>query len=88
MENKLDSIGSRKGKTFTGVVKSTKMNKTIIVEVIQLWRHPLYKKAVRRTRRFAAHNEIAGIAVGDHVTISETKPISKTKHFRIIEKIK
>lgn len=77
---------SQGGKTFTGVVVSTKMNKTIIVEVTWRWRHPLYKKAIRKTKRFAAHNERSDIAVGDHVTIRETKQMSKTKHFRVVTK--
>lgn len=72
------------GKTFTGVVMSTKMNKTIIVEVTRLWRHPLYKKAIHKTKRFAVHSERNDSAVGDHVTIRETKKMSKTKHFRVV----
>lgn len=72
------------GKTFTGVVVSTKMNKTIIVEVTRLWRHPLYKKAIRKKKRFAVHNERDDSTVGDHVTITETKQMSKTKHFRVV----
>lgn len=71
-------------KTLTGVVVSTKMNKTIIVEVTRLWRHPLYKKAIRKRKRFAVHSERGDVAVGDHVTITETKKMSKTKHFRLV----
>lgn len=75
---------SQSGKTFTGVVVSTKMNKTVIVEVTRLWRHPLYKKAIHKRKRFAVHSERTDIAVGDHVTIRETNQMSKTKHFRVI----
>lgn len=71
---------------LTGTVVSVAMDKTIIVEVIRLSRHPLYKKTVKRTKNFAAHCEEADIAVGDHVRIAETKPMSKTKHFTFVAK--
>lgn len=70
-----------------GNVVSTKMSKTIIVEVTRTRAHPVYKKTVRRSKRFAAHNEIDGIAVGDSVRIAQTKPMSKTKHFKVAEKL-
>lgn len=75
------------GRTMTGKVISTKMNKTVIVEVIRTFAHKLYKKTVRRRHRFAAHNEMADIAVGDSVKMKETVPISKRKHFIVIEKL-
>ena len=74
------------GKIFDGVVVATKNIKTVIVTVTSTHRHPLYKKAVKTTRRFAAHNDSLTLAVGDHVRIKETRPISKTKHFRVLEK--
>lgn len=77
-----------KGKIFTGVVVSAKTPKTVIVAIVSMHRHPLYKKAVRKTRRFAAHNESLALAIGDNVRIQETKPISKTKHFIVLEKVK
>jgi small subunit ribosomal protein S17 len=77
-----------KGKIFTGEVVSAKTPKTVIVAIISMHRHPLYKKAVRKTRRFAVHNESLTLAVGDTVRIQETKPISKTKHFIVLEKVK
>ncbi len=70
-----------------GTVVSTKGQKTVIVELVRLYRHPLYKKQVRRTRRFAAHNELADIAVGDTVVLVSTRPISKTKHYMVKEKV-
>lgn len=73
-------------KEFTGKVISIKMKQTVVVEVEHLSRHPLYKKTVKRTKHFAAHYEGSNVAVGDTVTIQETKPISKTKHFKVIEK--
>lgn len=75
-----------KGRLLLGKVVSTKMAKTIIVEVVRTHAHKLYKKTIRRSRRFAAHNMLEGIAVGDTVRIAETKPISKTKHFIVVEK--
>ena len=73
-------------KEFVGKVASVKTQKTVIVEVIQFHRHPLYQKAVKRTRRFPAHVEGIELAVGDSVRITETKPVSKTKHFIVKEK--
>lgn len=63
------------------------MQKTVTVLVEHLFRHPLYRKAVKRHQKFAVHNEIAGIVVGDKVQIRETKPISKRKHFIVIKKV-
>lgn len=73
-------------KEFTGKVVSTKMKNTIVVEVEHQTRHPLYKKTVKRTKNFAAHYEGNEIKVGDTVTVAETKPISKTKHFIVVGK--
>ena len=74
-------------RTVTGVVKSTKMNNTIIVAVTTMTRHPLYKKAVKHTSRFAVHNEGLEVAVGDTVRIMQIRPMSKTKHYKVVEKI-
>ncbi|MEK7543485.1 MAG: 30S ribosomal protein S17 [Patescibacteria group bacterium] len=76
-----------KGRTMVGKVVSTKMNKTVTVEVIRTFAHKLYKKTVRKSRRFAAHNEMADINVGDSVKMQETVPMSKRKHFIVIEKL-
>ncbi len=77
----------KKRKEFTGMVKSTGMKQTVIVEVEHRTRHPLYKKTVKRTKNFAAHIEGIEVHVGDFVRIGETKPISKTKHFIVIAKV-
>lgn len=74
-------------KQLTGKVVSTKMQKTVVVEVMQITRHPLYQKPVRKTRRFAARYMDMTLAVGDEVRISETKPFSKTVHFQVVEKV-
>ena len=77
-----------KGKMFTGKVVSMGSIKTVIVTVSSFRRHPLYKKAVRTTKRFSVHNESLPLQIGDTVRIREVKPISKTKHFIIMEKVR
>lgn len=72
--------------TRAGIVTSVGMQKTVTVEVEHIFRHPLYKKAVKRHRKFAVHNDIAGIVVGDKVQIRETKPMSRRKHFIVVAK--
>lgn len=76
-----------KGRTLVGNVVSIKMKETVIVEVVQTRAHALYKKTIRRSRRFAAHNTLEGVAVGDVVRIAEVPPMSKTKHFVVVEKL-
>jgi len=78
---------AHKGKRFSGTVTSVGMVKTIMVEVIYMKKHPLYKKSLRRTRKFACHNEIPDIHVGDKVEISEVRPISKSKHFTVTKRM-
>ena len=74
-------------KKFTGRVYSTKNPQMAIVAVTQVWKHPLYQKRIRRTKKFHAHDEI-GARKGDKVIIQECRPISKTKKWKIIERIK
>ena len=74
-------------KTMTGKVVSAKTPQTVIVGVTTTFRHPLYKKAVKKTRHFAAHNTKFEVVEGDTVTISEIKPVSKTKHFEVTAKV-
>lgn len=69
---------------FEGTVVSDKMDKTVIVAVERLVKHQEYKKYVRRTARFAAHDEQNQCAVGDRVIITESRPLSRTKHWRIV----
>jgi small subunit ribosomal protein S17 len=70
---------------LTGKVVSDKMNKTIVVEVEYLKKHRLYKKAIRRSARFKAHDETNTCKVGDVVRIEESRPISKDKHWRLLD---
>ncbi|WP_029905886.1 30S ribosomal protein S17 [Mycoplasmopsis opalescens] len=72
-------------KTLTGKVVSVRGDKTIYVEVENYRSHRLYSKRFRTVKRFAVHDEKLLAAVGDIVTIMETRPLSKTKHFRLVE---
>ena len=71
-------------KQVTGVVTSDKMNKTITVEVDRLVKHPKYRKYVRRSSKFYAHDEKNQAGLGDTVEIAETRPLSKLKRWRLI----
>lgn len=72
-------------KTRVGVVTSDKMDKTIVVSVVNMERHPLYGKAVKRTKKFKAHDELNQCQMGDRVRIMETRPLSKDKRWRLIQ---
>ena len=72
-------------KTRTGVVVSDKMDKTIVVAIQTKVRHPLYGKMVNRTRKFKAHDENNECGIGDTVKTMETRPLSKDKHWRLVE---
>lgn len=72
-------------KTMIGRVTSHKMQKTVVVEVEQRRRHPLYKKIVHQRRRFLAHDGADTCQEGDLVRIQETRPLSRLKRWRVIE---
>jgi small subunit ribosomal protein S17 len=72
-------------KTRTGLVVSDKMDKTVVVAVVDSVRHPLYKKIVKRTVKFKAHDEANSCGIGDKVLIMETRPLSKDKRWRVVE---
>jgi len=72
-------------KTQTGVVISDKMDKSVVVQVDRLVRHPMYKKYMRRRAKYVAHDETNSCKVGDRVLIRETRPFSKTKRWRVSE---
>jgi small subunit ribosomal protein S17 len=74
-----------KRKTRFGRVVSDKMNKTVIVAVDTPWRHPLYKKTIRRVVKYKAHDEKSQCRMGDTVRIVETRPLSKDKRWRVAE---
>ena len=72
-------------KTKVGRVVSDKMDKTIVVSVERLSRHPLYKRVVRLTTKFKAHDERNEARIGDTVLIEESRPMSATKRWRLVE---
>ena len=72
-------------KTRTGLVVSDKMDKTVVVAIIDNVQHPLYKKIVKRTVKLKAHDEQNECKIGDRVLIMETRPLSKDKRWRVVE---
>ena len=76
---------SNQRKTYRGTVVSDKMDKTITVAVETKKVHPLYGKRVKYTKKFKAHDENNAAQMGDTVTIMETRPLSATKRFRLVE---
>lgn len=78
---------AKEQKGFIGTVVATNRIKTVTVAVVHVRRDPLYKKQIRRTRRYAAHNQSLPLTIGDAVRIVPTRPVSKTKHFVVKEKI-
>ena len=78
-----ENRGNRK--TRTGVVVSDKMDNTIVVEVRTRGRHPLYGKIMNQTTKFKAHDENNECGIGDTVRVMETRPLSKDKHWRLVE---
>lgn len=85
MEKETKKVNKRK---LEGVVVSEKMAKTRIVEVSRLTKHPRFHKYYKVTKRFAAHDEEGKYKTGDFVVIEETKPMSRTKRWRIIGTVK
>ena len=72
-------------KTRIGIVSSDKMDKTITVDVKRKVKHPIYGKFVKKTKKFHAHDEQQTAGIGDTVRIMETRPLSKTKRWRLVE---
>ena len=72
-------------KEQVGVVLATKMQKTAIVEVTRLVQHPIYGKVVKQIKKYPVHDEKQSAKVGDKVRIEETRPLSKTKRWRLAE---
>lgn len=75
-------------KERTGVVTSDKMDKTIVVTVERLARHKRYKKVIKISKKYYAHDEKSAAKVGDEVLITETRPTSKLKRWRLVEVLK
>ena len=72
-------------KTREGRVVSDKMDKTVVVAVEDRVQHPLYKKTLRRTNKLKAHDEANACGIGDRVLLMETRPLSATKRWRVVE---
>jgi small subunit ribosomal protein S17 len=72
-------------KVLQGTVVSTKMQKTVVVAIESIVRHRLYKKTMRRTKRYKAHDETNACVLGDIVRIVESRPLSKEKRWRVAE---
>jgi small subunit ribosomal protein S17 len=77
--------GRGRRKVRTGVVVSDGMDKTVVVRIDRSFLHPLYGKTVRRSKKLAAHDEANEAHVGDRVRVAETRPLSKTKRWRLVE---
>ncbi|OGD20605.1 MAG: 30S ribosomal protein S17 [Candidatus Aminicenantes bacterium RBG_13_64_14] len=81
----MDTTGKKRKTTKVGKVVAKKMKKTVTVHVERQIRHPLYKKTIRRKQTFLVHDETEKCKLGDVVRIIETRPISKTKRWRVLE---
>ncbi|MEG1528482.1 MAG: 30S ribosomal protein S17 [Clostridia bacterium] len=73
-----------KRKELIGVVTSNKMDKTIVIAVVNKFKHPLYKKTISTTKKFKAHDEENQCGIGDKVLITETRKLSKDKNWRLV----
>ncbi|WP_367280798.1 30S ribosomal protein S17 [uncultured Chloroflexus sp.] len=82
------TVEQKRRTTKVGRVVSDKMDKTVVVAVDYLKPHPLYRKIIRRTKKFHAHDEENACKVGDVVRIEETRPLSRTKRWRVVEIVK
>ncbi|NUS45836.1 MAG: 30S ribosomal protein S17 [Mycobacteriaceae bacterium] len=92
MSEKVEGVDQKEGtetrgsrKVRQGYVVSDKMNKTIVVELEDRHRHPLYGKIIRTTTKVKAHDEEQIAGIGDLVSLMETRPLSATKHWRLVE---
>jgi small subunit ribosomal protein S17 len=79
------TTGRNERKVRQGVVVSDKMDKTVVVLVERRTTHPLYRKTVTRSEKLHAHDEANDVRVGDRVLIAETRPLSKTKRWRVVD---
>jgi small subunit ribosomal protein S17 len=87
MSENENTNGRNQRKVRIGVVVSDKMDKTVTVNVERQFAHPLYGKGMKRTKKYHAHDENNEYRVGDTVRIAETRPLSKSKRWRVVELI-
>lgn len=85
---KMDTETRSQRKIRLGRVVSDKMNKTVVVELERLFSHPIYKRTMRRTNRIKVHDENNECKVGDVVRVMETRPLSKEKHWRLLQVVR
>jgi small subunit ribosomal protein S17 len=78
----------KKRKTRLGLVVSNRMNKTCVVKVVRVAQHKFYKKVIKKSRKFYVHDEKNAAGVGDLVLISETRPLSRLKRWRLVKILK
>lgn len=88
MTAEMNAEQNKSQRVITGKVISSKMNKTIVVQVERKVKHPSYGKYVRRFSKMYAHDEDNTCSIGDLVTIQQTRPISKTKRWKLVEILK
>ena len=81
----MEAVERNLRKSRVGIVISDKMEKTIVVAVEVKYKHPLYKKTVRVTNKYKVHDEENAARIGDTVEITETRPLSKDKRWRLVE---
>ena len=82
-EENTETAEVRRRRTLQGIVVSDKMNKTVVVKVTRQVMHPRYNKIVRQSKRYKAHDEAETAGAGDLVTIVESRPLSKSKRWRL-----
>ncbi|MEY4440833.1 MAG: hypothetical protein RLY49_459 [Candidatus Parcubacteria bacterium] len=85
MKKNTEQKNKTTGKVLKGVVVSDKMQDTVVVEVTRYFKHPKYQKFVKLHKKYKAHDKGNTCKIGDAVTISETRPISKDKHFIVVK---
>lgn len=81
----MTSVSTHKGRTLQGVVVSTKMDKTVVVRVTRREKEPLYGKIITKSKKFHVHDEQNQCKEGDVVRITESRPLSKLKHWILVE---
>jgi small subunit ribosomal protein S17 len=85
MENAPETRPRRK--TRVGTVVSNKMDKTVVIQVVRILKHPQYQRVIRRSNRLMAHDQDGLAGIGDKVRVMETRPLSKNKRWRLVEVI-
>lgn len=85
MTNNTQTVDRNYRKERIGVVVSDKMDKTVVVAIVNKYKHPLYKKTVSTTKKYKAHDELNQCGIGDTVSIAETRKLSKNKNWRVVE---